>query len=62
MTPTFSWPWMIGKGVSVSAGVPAYCFVSPWYVCLSVPQIPDISMRSNAAPSSSRGRGNSCTS
>ena len=29
MTPTFSWPWMIGKGVSVSAGVPAYCFVSP---------------------------------
>ena len=28
-TPTFSWPWTIGNGVSVSAGVPAYCFVSP---------------------------------
>jgi hypothetical protein len=52
----------IGKGVSDWVGVPAYGFLSPWYVCLSVPQIPDISMRSNAAPSSSRGLGNSCTS
>ena len=53
---------MIGNGVSVSAGVPAYCFVSPAYVCLSVPQMPDISIRTRAAPSGSAGRGNSWTS
>src|SRR5829696_4283906 len=53
---------MIGNGVSVSAGVPAYCLVSPAKVCLSVPQMPDISIRSSSAPSASAGRGNSCTS
>ena len=51
-TPTFSWPWMIGNGVG-ALSVPAYCSVSPRNVCLSVPQIPEASIRSSTAPGSS---------
>src|SRR4051812_41716502 len=61
--PTFSCPWMMGNGVERSYSVPAYCSVSPRNVCLSVPQIPDASMRSSTAPgSSSSGYGYSRTS
>src|SRR3954447_16164 len=62
-TPTFSWPWMIGYGVERRLSVPAYCSVSPRKVCLSVPQMPEASMRSSTAPgSSASGNGYSRTS
>jgi hypothetical protein len=51
--PTFSWPWMMGNGVDDAWSVPAYCWVSPRKVCLSVPQMPEASMRSSTAPGSS---------
>ena len=52
-TPTFSCPWMIGYGVERAFSVPAYCSVSPRKVCLSVPQMPEASIRSSTAPGSS---------
>lgn len=36
-----------------SIAVPAYCTVSPRKVCLSVPQMPEATMRSSTAPGSS---------
>jgi hypothetical protein len=54
---------MIGNGVERAYSVPAYCSVSPRNVCLSVPQIPEASMRSSTAPgSSTSGSGYSRTS
>jgi hypothetical protein len=53
--PTISCPGMIGKGVWDSAGVPAYCTVSPPNVCLSVPQIPHISSSMTIETSSISG-------
>ena len=43
------------KGVEVSAGVPPYCVVSPRQVCLSVPQMPHISMAITIASSPTSG-------
>src|SRR5262249_44424325 len=50
---------MIGYSSSRSCGVPAYCFVSPRKVCLSVPQMPEQVIRISVAPSAGSGRGNS---
>jgi hypothetical protein len=44
---------MIGNGVDEAWSVPAYCWVSPRNVCLSVPQMPDASICSSTAPGSS---------
>ena len=35
---------MIGNGVDEAWSVPAYCWVSPRNVCLSVPQMPEASI------------------
>ena len=51
--PTFSCPWMIGNGVDDAWAVPAYCWVSPLKVCLSVPHMPEANMCSSTAPGAS---------
>src|SRR5215471_8219670 len=53
IVPTFSWPWIIGNSNLRSP----YCVTYPWKVCLSVPQIPDISIFTRTHPGAGSGNG-----
>src|SRR5437868_969253 len=53
---------MRGYVISRSWSVPAYCFDSPRYVCLSVPQMPEKRTFISTAPGSGSGSGKRRTS
>ena len=48
---------MIGNGIVLGVAEPAYWVVYPWYVCLSVPQMPDSAILTKTAPGSGSGNG-----